>query len=540
MNKILAYFTLFLCNIFLCNIAANAQLFPPVGMQGGGSENNPWQIKSAEELHSLALFVNASQENANSTEGKHYRIMNDIDLSDFLRGNNLGWLPIGKCTEVLGNVRYAFKGYMHGGGHVISGLHINRSIPDSNNVNNFCIGLFGVIENATIDSLGVEVAAGDSVKGDNYTGILVGYSYWKSYINQCYTKGKVVGQLHVGGLAGWFAGGSIENCYADVEVHGSGKFVGGLLGQLYYGGSVRYCYAINHVKGHEGVGGLIGFVHHSSARITDCFVAEGSIVGEGNKILGESNADSLLFSHCYAGSNVVKPEESGMYDGSHIPYEELKKEDFFTNSDNWSEDIEHFSNAWVIVEGSFPVLKWQGLVPDKEPVSPSITTISLPNDTINNEYYAVLNAEGDSVITWSLENGMLPDGLSLFEDGVISGVPTVSGTYMFAVKASNDAGSDTAHFSITIIPLLGVDVDDDDLDELSLLAWIQNGTLNVSGLSVGKTWYVYSVFGTQVYRNVARSVVETWKGISSLPQGIYIIKCGNSWVKVPNLKNQNR
>ncbi|MDR1739176.1 MAG: Ig domain-containing protein [Bacteroidales bacterium] len=538
MNKILIYFTLFLCSIFLCNIAANAQLFPPVGMQGSGSENSPWQIKSAEELHSLALYVNTSMENANSTEGKHYRIMNDIDLTDFLKGNSLGWLPIGKCAGVLGNVRYAFKGYMHGGGHVISGLRINRSIPDSNHARNFYIGLFGVIENATIDSLGVEVAAGDSVKGDNYIGILVGYSYWNSYINQCYTKGKVVGQLHVGGLAGWFAGGSIENCYADAEVHSSSRFVGGLLGQLYYGGSVRYCYAINNVTGHRRVGGLIGFVHHSSAKVTDCFVAGGLISGTGSKILGESNADSLEFNHCYAGSHVIMEGESGVYDGSQISHEELKTEDFFTNIDNWSEDIAHFSNAWAIVEGRFPVLRWQGLVPDKpELVPPTITTNSLPNDTINNEYYAVLSAEGDSVITWSLGNGMLPDGLSLFEDGIISGVPTVAGTYVFAVRADNDAGSDTAQFSITIIPLLGVDVDDNDFNEMSLLAWIQNGILNVSGLSVGKTWYVYSVVGTLVYKNVARSVVETWKGISSLPQGIYIVKSGNRWVKVPNLKN---
>jgi len=164
----------------LCSFMVNAQTWPPpAGMQGDGSMGNPWQIRSAEHLADLANFVNASSVNANATKGKHYRIMNDIDLTDFLKAqsHSRGWQPIGVGLDIFANQRRAFQGYMHGGGHVISGLWIHRYCENANHFEHFFNGLFGIIENATIDSLGVEVAEGDSIVGANYTGILVGFGY---------------------------------------------------------------------------------------------------------------------------------------------------------------------------------------------------------------------------------------------------------------------------------------------------------------------------------------------------------------------------
>jgi len=85
--------------------------------------------------------------------------------------------------------------------------------------------------------------------------------------------------------------------------------------------------------------------------------------------------------------------------------------------------------------------------------APSITTTSLPDGTAGAPYGETLEATGDETITWALVEGVLPDGLELSEDGVISGTPTSADTYGFTVMAKNGAGSDTKGLSITVDPV---------------------------------------------------------------------------------------
>ena len=80
--------------------------------------------------------------------------------------------------------------------------------------------------------------------------------------------------------------------------------------------------------------------------------------------------------------------------------------------------------------------------------APTIETQSpLPDGETGMEYVAVLDAEGAKPITWS-KSGTLPKGLTLSENGIISGVPTKAKTYNFTVIATNSAG--TARKSVTI------------------------------------------------------------------------------------------
>ncbi|HWQ02945.1 MAG TPA: putative Ig domain-containing protein, partial [Candidatus Nitrosotenuis sp.] len=91
-----------------------------------------------------------------------------------------------------------------------------------------------------------------------------------------------------------------------------------------------------------------------------------------------------------------------------------------------------------------------------------VTTSSLPAWTAGHPgYSATLTASGGTTpLSWSVISGALPDGLSLStvgNNGVISGLPTVAGTFNFTVQAS-DAGSQTATraLSITINPAVAV------------------------------------------------------------------------------------
>jgi len=68
-----------------------------------------------------------------------------------------------------------------------------------------------------------------------------------------------------------------------------------------------------------------------------------------------------------------------------------------------------------------------------------VTPTNLPPAHLDQPYSATLQAEwGDPPFTWSLEPGSsLPPGLSLNGEGVVSGTPTVGGTYYFSVKVQD-------------------------------------------------------------------------------------------------------
>jgi formylglycine-generating enzyme required for sulfatase activity len=69
---------------------------------------------------------------------------------------------------------------------------------------------------------------------------------------------------------------------------------------------------------------------------------------------------------------------------------------------------------------------------------------------VGTAYSQTLTATGDTPITWTIDSGTLPAGLSL-TGAVISGTLTTAGTSTFTVKATNAAGNNTKQFSIIII-----------------------------------------------------------------------------------------
>ena len=95
---------------------------------------------------------------------------------------------------------------------------------------------------------------------------------------------------------------------------------------------------------------------------------------------------------------------------------------------------------------------------------PKINTEGLSEGTVNTEYNQTLVASGDATITWSSSD--LPEWLTLDSDGTISGTPTAAGTYSFTVTATNDYGSDSKEFTLTID---------------------QQGTIHVTSVSLDKT-----------------------------------------------------
>jgi formylglycine-generating enzyme required for sulfatase activity len=83
--------------------------------------------------------------------------------------------------------------------------------------------------------------------------------------------------------------------------------------------------------------------------------------------------------------------------------------------------------------------------------APKISTTTLQSGTVGTAYNQKLAATGGTSITWSIDSGTLPTGLTLAETtGAITGTPTTAGTFTFTVNAANAAGDDTKELSITI------------------------------------------------------------------------------------------
>lgn len=108
----------------------------------------------------------------------------------------------------------------------------------------------------------------------------------------------------------------------------------------------------------------------------------------------------------------------------------------------------HLTNNGTIIVENGGVLT--GETGGKVVYAPSITTESLPEGKVNEEYSASLTADGSELIEWSVTQGSLPTGLNLSTNGKITGKPTAPGDYVFTVTASNDVGSVSKELTITV------------------------------------------------------------------------------------------
>ena len=291
--KTIKILTLTILLLLVTNIA-NAQSF----CGGDGTEPNPYQICTIDQLASLAEFVNDGK--GDLTAGVYFKLMNNLDMNDWSTISATGWIPIGNNST--GTITTHFQGNFDGNGKVVKNLMINKSSPG-------WYGLFGFIEGANIQNLGLENV---DLNGSNYVGSLIGYSK-SSNVSNCYATGSVKSSDSAGGLVGSNSSNStITNSYSTCSVNGNGSMVGGLAGSNVANSTIANCYATGEVNGnYSGVGGLHigGFVGYNyNATITNCY-ATGAVTGSasGSIITGGLvgwNGNSTI-KNCVAANNSV-------------------------------------------------------------------------------------------------------------------------------------------------------------------------------------------------------------------------------------------
>ena len=306
-------------------ITANAQ--NPHFAGGSGTPSDPWQITEPQHLDNLRhyLYTNGI--------GKHFKLMNDIDLTDYIENTypEKGWLPIGKYGYLrTGSIPFTSK--MDGNCKKVTGLWI---VDTSNRQ---AIGLFAAIGNGgEIRNLGIEVAENKIIKeGSSFPiGILVGYN--GGLIEKCNTKGNIIGKGNdIGGLVGYNGpAGTIINCYhhgnisidSTYPVSNAGGFCGRNLG------TISNCYSTGNINSCSG-----------------CFI--GGFVGDNvliDHFTGEVDASGII-SGCYydAESNPSLPgigrvDNNANNNAIGKSLSQLKQKSTFTGWD--------FDNLWHIEDG---------------------------------------------------------------------------------------------------------------------------------------------------------------------------------------------
>jgi len=306
---------------------------------GSGTEADPYQISTCEELQAMKNDL-----------GAHYILVNDIDASETVIWNDgKGFEPIGDCTDHP-TCSAAFGGGFDGKGHTITGLYIN-----SGKLN--YVGMFG-FSKGTIENVGLEDI---NVRGRGLVGGLVGLNDGGD-ITTSYITGTVVGNRQiVGGLVGHNSGGTIKNCYAKVNVSSHNWSVGGLVAENVGGGVIENCYATGTVSDDMLVGGLVGY--NPNATIKNSY-ATGSVTGSSqvgglvgrNSGLGFPGNGTII--NCYYNNHAGNPSVGIGYGPGDCTAINDNESYFYYSSNppmsNWD-----FVNIWGELPPDYPYLLWE-------------------------------------------------------------------------------------------------------------------------------------------------------------------------------------
>jgi len=354
----------------------------------------------------------------------------------FTQNNSDDFYPIGYFLD-------PFTGTFNGNGYTISNINYSdQATPE--------IGFFGYTSGANISNLTLKNV---SMKGNLYTGGLIGRALNTKITNCSALNSDISGEGYVGGLVGYMWNSSAERCYTTNDVSGTVDLVGGFVGLLTYNSSVNDSYATGSVNGEEYVGGFAGLAEDS--QILRCYTT--SPVGF-DKFIGGIRGTNIVSSFSsQAGNNLT-----GLT--------------YWVTTDN---DVRNATRSWNISEGvnlrniwytnstiltDYPQLFWSYVSP--VPTSLRFGSSSFLSGTTGTPYVASIIAESDTPVVWSVSSGSLPDGLALYTGSdvasitlmaattthsvAISGTPTKAGTYNFDIMATNDAGSTTQSFTITV------------------------------------------------------------------------------------------
>ena len=290
-----------------------------------------------------------------------YVLANDIDMT------GRSFVPFGIVNNTTAG---KFTGTFDGQGHTIKGLKYDVSDKGE-------VGLFSQTDNATIKNLIIE---GAYFKGNANVGGIVGQMYRTTITDCAVLNSYIEGRDHVGAIAGEIAqtqvdgnwvGGTITNCFSDARIKTREYQAGGMLGTIHCG-TVEKNLFTGTVDGREGdnANGMVSLIDKEDAAslIQYNVVAAAHIYGKIGRVVSNNRFDkkgkatkNFVSANTWVGTKadnatMAKYTDPNNYNGADIPVNELRTQQFYTNTLGWD-----FDNHWTFLpngEGKmYPVLK---------------------------------------------------------------------------------------------------------------------------------------------------------------------------------------
>jgi len=171
------------------------------------------------------------------------------------------------------------------------------------------LGLFGQLASGS-QVINMGLIDVNVIGSGSYVGGLAGENFGS--ITMSYSGGVVEGDIGVGGLVGSNAG-SMTQCCSSSVVNGTGWWIGGLVGVNY--DSIATSYSIGRVGATNSVGGLVGFSDNGT--VLDCYstsAVRGTSIGVGG-LVGYNGSTNVI--HCYSTGAVSGGSPGGLMGINH-------------------------------------------------------------------------------------------------------------------------------------------------------------------------------------------------------------------------------
>lgn len=234
--------------ISLDNIAVTFPEKASASLAGSGTLNEPYLIKTIEDLQYLSDEVNSG----NKFTGKYFKLNNNIDLA------NYRFTPIGNSAQ------NTFGGIFDGGGHTLSNLNVSTSA---------LAGLFGRTDSASVVR-NLNIATAKVINTGNLTGTVAGSAL--GAIENCHVTNTQItaSGIGTGGLAG--TANTIDNCSVEeATILGAGGYAAGMAGEVEKEIKGSHATGISLVVGGSSSfvpsGVLVGMLYEATA--SDCYAA---------------------------------------------------------------------------------------------------------------------------------------------------------------------------------------------------------------------------------------------------------------------------
>lgn len=271
----------------------------------GENEINKVHIKSAKE------FKQKLTENPSG----YYVLDNDIDVSS-LTGENaiISGTFIGKIDgqghKITGNTLPIFDS--------IKFAHISNLKLENSKISNAMSDVGALVRKAEYSEVENVIGKEIEVTSTNkQIGGLIGSMTNSLVINTHITDAIVSGSTRVGMIAGYVGQSQIQESSANGKVTSKGNAIGGLIGETYNRAIILNCYSIGNVKGNTNIGGLIGLVTNTS--VTKSFSS--ATVNGTNAVagfIGKSTNNSTVQNNISFGNQYKQYKFDGATDNAQL------------------------------------------------------------------------------------------------------------------------------------------------------------------------------------------------------------------------------